>query len=313
MGNNGGEQVSSNSPSLERYEKVDLKLLGEGTYGEVFKVKDTITGEVLAMKKMKLHDEDEGIPSTAIREISILKELPHRNVVQLRDVYCTKQKVMLVFEFVESDLKKFMKKNNGALGVALVRNFSYQLFSGLDFLHKHRIIHRDLKPQNLLVTQHCPTDPILKIADFGLARAFQLPVPKYTHEVVTVWYRAPEILLGQAEYALPVDIWSSGCIVAEMGCGAALFMGDCEIDTIFKIFQKLGTPSFEEWSNLKELRDFKRETFPKWRRKPWAQIRDLGNMVGAECCDLLNHLMKYDPAHRITAARALLHSFFKQQ
>lgn len=304
----GAQGSGADSPS-SRYEKLDAKILGEGTYGEVYKVKDQITGEILAMKRMKLHDEEEGIPSTAIREISILKELPHRNVVQLRDVFCAKQKVMLVFEFVESDLKKFMKKSGGALNVNLVRDFSYQLISGIDFLHNHRIIHRDLKPQNLLITQD--PNPILKIADFGLARAYALPIPKYTHEVVTVWYRAPEILLGQAEYSLPVDIWSCGCIVAEMGCGAALFMGDCEIDTIFKIFQKLGTPSFKEWPNLEYLRDFKQETFPKWRRKPWPEIRDLGRLVGYDCCDLLGHLLAYDPINRCSAERALLHNFFK--
>jgi len=212
MGSGGAAVGGSDSPS-NRYEKVESKLLGEGTYGEVYKVRDNVTGEILALKKMKLHDEDEGIPSTAIREVSILKELPHKNVVQLRDVYCTKQRVNLVFEFVESDLKKFMKRSGGALACNLVRDFGYQLLSGLDFLHKHRVIHRDLKPQNLLITQE--TNPVLKIADFGLARAFALPVPKYTHEVVTVWYRAPEILLGQAEYALAVDIWSCGCIIAE--------------------------------------------------------------------------------------------------
>lgn len=296
------------SPSA-RYEKIEMKLLGEGTYGEVYKVQDKVTNEILAMKRMKLHDEEEGIPSTAIREVSILKELPHKNVVQLRDVFCTKQKVMLVFEFVESDLKKWMKKNGGALPVHVVQDFTKQLLCGLDFCHHHRIIHRDLKPQNLLITQDAP--PILKIADFGLARAFTLPIPKYTHEVVTVWYRAPEILLGQAEYALPVDIWSTGCILGEMACGAALFMGDCEIDTIFKIFQKLGTPTFQEWVGLENLKDFKPDTFPKWKKKPWTQIRELGSLIGMDGCDLIEMLMLYDPRLRLSAKHALLHPFLK--
>merc|ERR1712085_12268 len=105
-------------------------------------------------------------------------------------------------------------------------------------------------------------------------------------------------------------MWSVGCIVGEMGCGAALFMGDCEIDTIFKIFQKLGTPSFQDWPGLEHLKDFKADTFPKWKKKQWTDIRDLGNKCGLECCDLLEHLMKFDPARRLSAKRALCHPFF---
>ena len=129
-----GSGTGNDASPSNRYEKCDGKLLGEGTYGEVYKVKDNVTGEMLAMKRMKLHDEEEGIPSTAIREISILKELPHRNVVQLRDVFCTKQKVMLVFEFVESDLKKFMKKGGGALNLQLVQT-KFIGYSHISALH----------------------------------------------------------------------------------------------------------------------------------------------------------------------------------
>jgi len=315
----GGGSGDPDSPS-RRYEKIEMKLLGEGTYGEVYKVRSLANHEVLALKKMKLHDVEEGIPSTAIREVSILMELPHKNIVQLKDVFCTKQKVSLVFEFVESDLKKWMKKHgqttggSAALPLNQVKNFLGQLLDGLDFCHLRRIIHRDLKPQNLLITN----DGILKIADFGLARAFTLPIPKYTHEVVTVWYRAPEILLGQAEYALPVDIWSSGCILGEMATGAALFMGDSEIDTLFKIFQKLGTPKFhdgicEEWPDLKELKDFKPETFPNWRKKPWPTIRELGKAIEKDGCDLIEIMMKYDPGNRITAKKALQHPFLQNR
>merc|ERR1719265_969519 len=160
-----------------------------------------------------------------------------------------------------------------ALGTPLqpttIRNLNFQLCRGVEFCHASRIIHRDIKPQNLLIDHRMR----LKIADFGLARAFTLPVPKYTHEVVTVWYRPPEILLGAPLYSLPVDIWSIGCVLGEMATGQPLFAGDSEIDTIFKIFQKLGTPTEQTWPGVSELPDFK-PTFPKWPARGWPSIRN---------------------------------------
>merc|ERR1719183_2969730 len=173
------------------------------------------------MKQMKLDAQEEGVPSTAIREIALLKELSHPNVVKLLDVFCKPNKLVLVFEFLENDLKKYMKALNGRLTPSTVKNFAFQLCRGIEFCHASRILHRDLKPQNLLIDQRLR----LKIADFGLARAFTLPVPKYTHEVVTVWYRPPEILLGATLYSVPVDLWSIGCVLGEMATGQPLFAG----------------------------------------------------------------------------------------
>merc|ERR1719440_1307957 len=144
----------------------------------------------------------------------------------------------------------------------------------------------------------------LKLADFGLARAYSVPIPKYTHEVVTVWYRAPEILLGSQLYSVPVDLWSVGCVIGEMATGAPLFAGDSEIDTIFKIFQKLGTPTEAMWPGLSELPDFK-PTFPKWQPKGWANIRNTLPQLGSSGVDLLEQLMRYNPSARISARGAL--------
>merc|ERR1719265_1577802 len=189
-----------------------------------------------------------------------------------------------------------------ALGTPLqpttIRNLNFQLCRGVEFCHASRIIHRDIKPQNLLIDHRMR----LKIADFGLARAFTLPVPKYTHEVVTVWYRPPEILLGAPLYSLPVDIWSIGCVMAEMATGGPLFDGDSEIDTIFKIFQKLGTPTEHNWPGLSELPDFK-PTFPKWPGKSWSQIKTTLQQVGHDGVNLLERMMVYDPRRRISARR----------
>merc|ERR1719172_500348 len=254
---------------------------------------------------MKLDAQEEGVPSTAIREIALLKELNHPNVVRLLDVFCKPNKLVLVFEFLENDLKKYMKAMSGRLTPSTVKKLAYQLCRGVEFCHANRIIHRDIKPQNLLIDSRMR----LKIADFGLARAFTVPVPKYTHEVVTVWYRPPEILLGSPLYSVPVDLWSIGCVFAEMASGAPLFAGDSEIDTIFKIFKKLGTPTEAIWPGVSELPDFK-PTFPHWRPVGWHAIRNTAAQMGADGIDLLEKLTAYDPRRRISARRAVSHPYF---
>ena len=288
------------------YETIEKVLLGEGAYGKVYKARSVRTGEAVAMKQMKLDAQKEGVPSTAIREIALLKELVHPNVVRILDVFCNPNKLVLVFEFLENDLKKYMKALNGPLSPSTVNNFAYQLCRGVEFCHANRIIHRDLKPQNLLINDQL----LLKIADFGLARAFAVPVPAYTHEVVTVWYRPPEILLGAKLYSVPVDLWSIGCVIGEIATGAPLFAGDSEIDTIFKIFQKLGTPSEQVWPGVSELPDYK-ASFPKWPPRGWAQIRNTKQQVGTDGIDLLENLMCYAPTRRLSACRALQHTYFR--
>merc|ERR1719271_1550738 len=164
-------------------------------------------------------------------------ELAHPNVVKLLDVRCSQSSLYLIFEFVEQDLRQYLKRKGVFYGKELKMG-GLQLLEAVHCLHAHRILHRDLKPQNLLIDKNGR----IKVADFGLARAFNVPIKPFTHEVVTLWYRAPEILLGIDRYSTPVDIWSCGCIFAEMATGKALFPGDSEIDTLFKIFQVLGTP-----------------------------------------------------------------------
>jgi serine/threonine protein kinase len=165
---------------MDRYSK--LEKIGEGTYGVVYKARDRVSQEVIALKKIRLDAEDEGVPSTAIREISLLKELQHQNIVRLKDVVHSEKKLHLVFEFLEHDLKKHMDQHQatGGLTAMQVKSFLYQMLRGIAFCHSHRVLHRDLKPQNLLIDR----DRNLKLADFGLARAFGIPVRTYTHEVI---------------------------------------------------------------------------------------------------------------------------------
>jgi len=304
------EVDSSTVPFDELYERLEKKPLGEGTYGEVFKARNTRTQVIVALKRIKLDQEEEGMPSTAIREISLLKELSHPNVVKLLDVYCANaasKKLYLVFEFVDMDLKRYVK-SNGCLDAATVKSFASQLLQGVECCHMNRILHRDLKPQNLLISGK-GSPPSLKIADFGLARAFSLPIPKYTHEVVTVWYRAPEILLGSTLYSVPVDIWSAGCIIAEMATLTPLFPGDSEIDTIFRIFRKLGTPTEAEWKGVSALPDMK-ASFPKWKHRGWDKIPRMTEIFGSTGISVVADMLRYDPKERISARRALQHPYF---
>ena len=171
---------------------------------------------------------------------------------RLSDVVQSEGRLYLVFEFVDKDLKKYMEACDGPLSPQLIKSYTHQLLKGLEFCHVRGVMHRDLKPQNILVSR----DGKLKLADFGLARAFVPPIRPFTHEVVTLWYRPPEILLGCKTYALPVDMWAVGTILVEMVTKRPLFPGDSEVDELFKIFRVLGTPSEEIWPGVTSLQDW---------------------------------------------------------
>jgi len=293
------------SSGLKLDDFVKIEKIGEGTYGVVFKGKNKKTGEIVAMKKIRLESEDEGVPSTAIREISLLKELQHPNIVCLQDVLMQEAKLYLIFEFLTMDLKKYMDSNipkDGLMDPKLVKSYTYQLLQGLLFCHQRRVLHRDLKPQNLLIDKN----GCIKIADFGLARAFGVPVRVYTHEVVTLWYRAPEVLLGCPKYSCPIDMWSMGTIFAEMVNRRPLFQGDSEIDQLFRIFRVLRTPTEEIWPGVTKLPDFK-ASFPNWTAFSLKQSMKKLEPAGM---DLLEQMLIYDPSKRISARRALLHNYF---
>ncbi|OJJ45434.1 hypothetical protein ASPZODRAFT_134093 [Penicilliopsis zonata CBS 506.65] len=307
---------------MENYQKIEK--IGEGTYGVVYKARElTHPNRIVALKKIRLEAEDEGVPSTAIREISLLKEMNDPNIVRLLNiVHADGHKLYLVFEFLDLDLKKYMEAlpvSEGGrgkalpdgssvdmgmgLGEAMVKKFMAQLVEGIRYCHSHRILHRDLKPQNLLIDR----EGNLKLADFGLARAFGVPLRTYTHEVVTLWYRSPEILLGGRQYSTGVDMWSVGAIFAEMCTRKPLFPGDSEIDEIFKIFRTLGTPEESNWPGVTSFPDYK-PTFPKWKRE---ESRSLVPGLEVAGLDLLEALLEYDPARRLSAKQACMHPYFQ--
>lgn len=224
--------------------------------------------------------------------------------VRLKEVIYSREDLWLVFEYMEFDLKKYMRsRGNLPLPKDKAQSFLFQILHALIHLHQHRIFHRDLKPQNLLVDS---SGTKVKLADFGLARAFGLPIKTYTHEVVTLWYRCPEILLCQKAYSLGVDLWSTGCIFAEMAQRRPLFTGDSEIDQIFKIFKVLGTPTENNWPDAFNLPQFKPQ-FPKWRGIP---MKDHCPTLDELEIDLLKSLVALDPNKRISARQAVLHPYF---
>ncbi|CAI9090117.1 OLC1v1024811C1 [Oldenlandia corymbosa var. corymbosa] len=225
---------------MDGYEK--LEKVGEGTYGKVYRAKEKATGNIVALKKTRLHEDEEGVPPTTLREVSILRMLsrgPH--VVRLLDVKQGLSKegktvLYLVFEYMNTDLKKFIRsyRQMGDIPPQTVKSLMYQLCKGVAFCHGHGVLHRDLKPHNLLMDRKTNT---LKIADLGLARSYTVPIKKYTHEILTLWYRAPEVLLGSTHYSTAVDMWSVACIFAELVTKQALFMGDSELQQLLHIFR----------------------------------------------------------------------------
>jgi negative regulator of PHO system len=271
----------------------------------VFKGRNRQTGEFVALKEIHL-DSEEGTPSTAIREISLMKELKHENIVSLHDVIHTENKLMLVFEYMDKDLKKYMdsRGERGALDPTTIKSFMWQLLKGIAFCHDNRVLHRDLKPQNLLINNK----GALKLADFGLARAFGIPVNTFSNEVVTLWYRAPDVLLGSRTYNTSIDIWSAGCIMAEMYTGRPLFPGTTNEDQLQKIFRLMGTPSERSWPGLTQFPEYKQN----WNVYATQDMRLYLPQIDQTGLQLLGSMLQLRPELRISAADALHHPWFAE-
>jgi len=289
---------------MDKYSK--LEKIGEGTYGVVYKAKNVQTGDLVALKRIKLDSEDEGLPATAIKEISLLKGLDHPNIVKLHEVIHEEKKLTLVFEFLDLDLKKLMdekKRKAEKFSAETTKCFLHQLLKGIAFCHEQRVLHRDLKPQNLLINRKGE----LKLADFGLARSFGIPVRSKSHEVVTLWYRAPDVLMGSTKYSSTIDIWSAGCIFAEMVTFKPLFPGKNNADQLQQIFKVLGTPNEKDWATIKTLPEFD----PNWYVYPSQAVNVTVPGLDTVGYDLLQKMLQYDPAKRVSAKAALEHPYFK--
>ncbi|XP_017270582.1 cyclin-dependent kinase 17 isoform X1 [Kryptolebias marmoratus] len=286
---------------LETYIKLDK--LGEGTYATVFKGRSKLTDNLVALKEIRLEHE-EGAPCTAIREVSLLKDLKHANIVTLHDIIHTDKCLTLVFEYLEKDLKQYMDDCGSIMSVHNVKIFLFQLLRGLAYCHRRKVLHRDLKPQNLLINEKGE----LKLADFGLARAKSVPTKTYSNEVVTLWYRPPDVLLGSTEYSTPIDMWGVGCIFYEMITGRPLFPGSTVEDELHLIFRILGTPTEETWPGITTSEEFKTYNFPRYHAEPFVNHAP---RIDSDGLNLLLMLLQFEAKKRVSAEDALRHAYFK--
>jgi cell division cycle 2-like protein len=298
--------------SVDEFER--LNKIDEGTYGVVYRAKDKKTGEVVALKKVKMEKEKEGFPLTALREINILLSFDHPSIVDVKEVVVgsSLDSIFMVMEYMEHDLKALMETMKQPFSQSEVKCLMLQLLEGTKYLHDNWVLHRDLKTSNLLLNNRGE----LKICDFGLARQYGSPLKPYTHLVVTLWYRAPELLLGAKQYSTAIDMWSLGCIMAELLSKEPLFNGKTEFDQLDKIFRILGTPDETIWPGFSKLPgvkvNFVKHQYNLLRRKFPATSFTTAPVLSDAGFDLLNKLLTYDPEKRITAEAALKHEWFKE-
>lgn len=292
-------EIDPSKKVADRYLKREV--LGEGTYGVVYKAIDTKTGQTVAIKKIRLGKQKEGVNFTALREIKLLKELKDPNIIELIDTFPHKGNLHLVFKFMETDLEAVIRDRNIFLSPADIKSYLQMTLKGLAYCHKKWVLHRDMKPNNLLIGSNGQ----LKLADFGLARIFGSPDRRFTHQVFARWYRAPELLFGTKQYGSGVDIWAAACIFAELLLRRPFLQGSSDIDQLGKIFAAFGTPTSSQWPDMVYLPDY-----VEYQYVPAPPLRSLFPVASDDALDLLSKMFTYDPKARISAQQALEHRYF---
>lgn len=288
--------------------RVEQKL-GEGTYGTVYKCLDLVKNEIVAVKKIKFHYKNEGIPATSIREIGILRSLNHPNLVNLKDICqvdTESDSLYLSFEMMDMDLSSLVKLHKRQVPPLLIKTIMFKILTAVDYLHQNRVFHRDLKPDNILVSQDCSQ---VKLADFGLSRTIHQPFRPYSREIMTLWYRSPEACMGYKGYSIGVDVWAVACIFAQLVNGRALLMGSSDSEQLILIFKLFGSPDYSSWPDLCKYSGFTLK-FPKFeaiglKKKLKGGLEPLG-------VDLMEKMFVLNPLKRISCKQALLHPYFEE-
>lgn len=281
-------------------------VVGSGTYGKVYKGIHVYTKKMVALKKIRMEGERDGFPVTAVREIKLLQSLKHPNIVNLQEVMVEKNDCFMVFEYLSHDLTGLLNHPTFKLEAAHKKHLARQMFEGLDYLHRRGVLHRDIKAANILVS----SDGQLKIADFGLARFYakrrQLD---YTNRVITIWYRSPELLLGETQYGPAVDIWSAACVLVEIFTRHAIFPGDGgEISQLDKIWAVLGTPTKESWPGYTDMAWF--ALLRPSVKRPNVLAEKYKDRVTPAAYELLEAMLQFDPERRPSASDVLEHPYF---
>ncbi|XP_059143125.1 cyclin-dependent kinase-like 1 isoform X2 [Physella acuta] len=286
---------------MDKYEKINK--IGEGSYGVVFKCRNRETSQLVAIKKFVESEEDPLIKKIAMREIRMLKQLKHPNLVNLIEVFRRRKRLHLVFEYVDHTVLNELDRYPRGVPEKMVQRIIYQTLLAVNFCHQHNTIHRDVKPENILITRQGQ----VKLCDFGFARVLTGPGGEYTDYVATRWYRSPELLVGDTQYGPPVDVWAIGCVFAELLTGQAIWPGRSDVDQLYLIRKTLGDLIPRHLEIFSNNTFFKGMTIPEPDRL--EPLEERYPQMSQNAMSFLQNCVRMDPNERWSCSQLIQHNY----